>query len=195
MASLDHISYLIKNVSSLTGILYRVKCYLPIDCKKQIYFALVNSIIIYCIEVYANVTQSILKPLIVKCNRLLRLLQAKPRRTPVLDLYSSFSTLPVDKLFQFYTLKLIHKCVYNSYNLPSSIVNYFIKTNTVHSHLTRRSGFLFIQSDSSPASIAFYGPVLWNKLLASSTPSIALQNDSILVSFLRACKDFLLTIS
>ncbi len=33
---IDHISYLMKKISSLTGILYRVKSYLTIDCKKQI---------------------------------------------------------------------------------------------------------------------------------------------------------------
>ncbi len=183
---LDHISYLMKKISSLTGILYRVKSYLPIDCKKQIYYALANSSLIYCIEIYANVNQSVLNPLIIKCNRLLRLLQSKPRRTPINELYAAFGTLPVDKLFQYYTLKLIHKCVYNSSSLPVTIAKCFVKANSIHSHGTRRSGFLYIHANSNPNSVVFYGPNMWNKL------PLNFQNDPFLLSFLKACKDYLL---
>ena len=182
----EHISYLIKKISSLTGILYRINLFLPLQCKKNIYFALIHSILIYCIEIYANVRSSVLKPLIIKCNRLLRLLQSKPRRTSVIELYTTFGTLPVDKLFQYYTLKLIHKCIYDSSRLPNSINKLFMKSNTMHGHSTRNKDFLFIQSNISPYCIRFYGPAMWAKL-----PTY-IQTDSSLTSFLRTYKGYLL---
>ena len=107
----EHINYLISKVSSMTGILYPNKHYLPMNCKRSIYFALIYSVLIYCVEVYANVNKSTLKPLIIKCNRLLRLLQHKSRRTPLYDLYSTFDTLPIDLLFEYHTAKFIHRCL------------------------------------------------------------------------------------
>ena len=182
----EHIAYLCKKVSSLTGILYRVKLFLPTRCKKDIYFALIHSILIYCIEIYANVSKSILHPLIVKCNRLLRLMQSKSRRTPVPELYSTFSTIPVDKQFQFYTIKIIHKFIYDSSKLPTSIANLFTRCSSVHGHSTRNKDFIFIPSDSNPNSIKFYGPSMWSKL------PISLQSDSNLYSFSRTFKQYLL---
>src|SRR3989442_9492515 len=181
----EHISYLVKKISSLTGILYRVKLFLPLQCKKQIYFALINSLLIYCVEICANVNKSVLNPLIIKCNRLLRLMQSKPKRTPVIDLYSTFGTLPVDKLFQYYTLKLIHKCIYNNSVLPASISKWFIRNSSIHNHLTRHKDFLFIQSSSNRKSIVFYGPSMWTKLPPN------LQADPSLISFLRSYKEYL----
>ena len=64
-----HINSLSNNISSMIGILYRNKNYLPMYCKKIIYFALIYSKITYCVEIYANTNKSIIKPLIVKCNR------------------------------------------------------------------------------------------------------------------------------
>src|SRR6267154_1451177 len=100
----DHINYIIKKVSSLSGILSRHKASPPIKCKKNIYFALIHSSIIYCIEAEGNVTKSKFRPLIIKCNRLLRLLQSKPRRTPLHDLYFAFSILP--QIFYFSSISL-----------------------------------------------------------------------------------------
>ena len=182
----EHISHLSKKVSSLTGMLYRVKSFLPYRCKKDIYFALIHSILIYCIEIYANVNKSILHPLIIKCNRLLRLLQSKPRRTPVTELYSSFSTLPVNKLFHLYTLKLMHKFIYFPSKLPASITKLFTRCCAVHEHRTRNKDFIFIQSNINPNSITFYGPSLWSKL------PIAIQSDSNLNSFITNLKQYLL---
>jgi hypothetical protein len=57
----EHINFLVGKVSSMIGIMYRNKRYLPINCKKNIYFALIYSNLIYCIEVYANTNKSLFK--------------------------------------------------------------------------------------------------------------------------------------
>src|SRR2546425_5450512 len=167
---------------------YRVKSCLPYRCKKDIYFALIHSILIYCIEIYANVNKSTLHPLIIKYNRLLRLLQSKPRRTPVTELYSSFSTLSVNKLFHLYNVKLMHKFIYTPSKLPPSITKLFTRCCccTVHKHRTRNKDFIFIKSNVNPNSIVFYDPSLWSKL------PIAIQSDSNLNSFTTNIKQYLL---
>ena len=183
----SHIDYLIGKVTSLTGILYRNKHFLPLDSKRNIYFALIYSVLTYCIEVYANIPKSSLNPLIIKCNRLLRLLQHKARRTPLYDLYSTFHTLPIDLLFQYFTAKFIHRCLYDSSNIPSVISNWFSRGTSLHTHNTRHRDNFYIQSKFNPKSISFYGPVLWAKL------PVELQTNTSLRSFMKIYKEYLLS--
>ena len=156
------------------------------NCKRNIYFALAHSIIVYCIEVYANTNKKHLKPLITKCNSLLRLLQNKPRRTHIYDLYSTFNTLPIDLLFQFYTAKFVHRCLYDSLNMPHIISNWFSRGSNTHTYNTRHKNNFFIQSSICPKSILFYGPLMWSKLLPD------LQNNPSLKLFMKQYKIFLL---
>ena len=182
----DHINSIIKKISSLSGILSRTDALLPIKCKKNIYFALIHSILIYCIEAYGNVSNSKLNPLSVKCNRLLRLLQCKPRCTPLRDLYSNFNILPINLLFNFHTLKFIHKCFYNNSFLPVIVRTWFIRGNTLHSHNTRHCNSFIINSNCNPKSLLFYGPSLW-----ANIPNY-LQNDPSHSSFIRNLSIYLL---
>jgi len=162
----EHIDYITKKVSSLTGILYRSKAALPYKCKKDIYFALVHSVLTYCIEAYGNVVKSKLESLVVKCNRLLRLLQSKPRRTPLRELYSQFEIVPFYHLFEFHTLKFIHKCLHATTSTPTIVQNWFQRGNDLHDHNTRHSANFILDSRINPKSISFLGPALWSKLPA-----------------------------
>ena len=154
----DYIDSLISKISSLTGILYRIGHYLPFHCKRSIYFALAHSHLVNCIEVYANVSPSLIKPLMVKCNRLLRLMLNKPLNTPLQLIYSPFNILPINLLFKFYTCKFIHRCLWESQKVPLFITEWFVRVNVLHSHNTRHSNNFFVQSRCNPQSILFYGP-------------------------------------
>jgi len=182
---IEHIDHLISKVSRLSGILYRNKMFLPMSCKKNIYFALIQSNLTYCIEVYANVSKTLLHPLIIKCNRLLRSLQFKSRLTPQSELYSAFGTLPVDLLFDFYTIKFMHRCLYSSHLIPVSVRSWFVKSSSIHTHNTRHKEQFAIQSKFNPNSLLFYGPAMWAKL------PLHLQNEQSVSSFLRSYMDWL----
>jgi len=76
----EHIKYLTKKNCSIIGIIYRHNNLLPMHCKRNIYFALVYSNRVYCVEVYAQTNKKYLNPLITKCNNLLRILLNKPKK-------------------------------------------------------------------------------------------------------------------
>jgi len=65
------------------------------DIRKMIYFALVHPLLLYGIEIYANITMNHLAKLIKLDNKLLRILQQKPSRTHTALLYRTYHTLPV----------------------------------------------------------------------------------------------------
>ena len=131
---------------------------MPYHCRKNIYFALAYSSLIYCIEVYGHTNKSNLNSLIVKCNSLLRILQNKPRTTHLDELYRNFDTLPVHMLFDLYSMKLIHRCIYDPGNVPTVINYLFVRGNLIHSHNTRSSSNFALLNNVNTNSLIFYGP-------------------------------------
>ena len=180
-----HITQLLKKVNSLLGIVYRKKYMLPMHCRKKIYFALVYSSLIYCIEAYGRANLCVINPLIVKCNSLLRVLQDKPRTYSVKELYRYYDTLPVNLLYKLFTLKLMYRVVHYKNSLPTVIVNLFAINNDVHSYNTRSRHEFNLQSNSCVKSISFIGPSMWFKL-----PKIYRECTSV-INFVQRCKVFL----
>ena len=94
-----------------TGIFYKLRCYVSVYVLRLLYFAFVHSQLLYGIEVYANTRHAQLNKLCVLNNKILRIIQSKPLRTPVLQLYQSYNTLPIPNCTTF-----------NSYVLFSNIL-------------------------------------------------------------------------
>src|SRR5260221_14345379 len=105
---------------------------IKINCLKQIYYALVHSHILYAVEIYANTFITYIDPLIKVNNKLLRILQNKPWRTPFKSLYHTYSALPVPDLHKLQLLCLVHRFLYNNAELPVMFQNYFILNCDVH---------------------------------------------------------------
>ena len=180
-----HVDKLVSKVQTLIGIFFRKKSIIPLSCRKNLYFALIYSALLYGIEVYGKATKCLLNPLLIKCNFLLRLLQNKPRLTNTKSLYSSYDTLPMNLLYKFYIYKLMHSITYNINSVPLVIRNLFDKNNSIHSHFTRSSQLFHVHGSISPEAINFIGPSLWFKLpndLRECTNSS---------KFLKLCKQFL----
>ena len=64
----------------------------------MLYFAFVHPHLLYGVEVYPNTHSSYLEKLMVLSNKMLRIVQFKPLKTHVLNLYNNYNTLPVLKL-------------------------------------------------------------------------------------------------
>ena len=88
---------------------------------------------------------------------MLRILQNEPR-TNLYNLYSSFNTLPVNLLFELFTMKLIYSCLNKVNNVPNVISDLFIKGSAIHTHNTRQKSNFILQTNICHNSIAYYGP-------------------------------------
>ena len=160
-----------------------------ISCRRNIYFVLVYSSLVYGIETYCNTTLTILKPLIIKCNSLLRVLQDKPRRYKTIDLHTNYNTLPVNQLYNLFAAKLMHKFYFDKNNLPNAISEMFVVNCDIHNYYNTRSKHNpHIRSNYySPKSFSFIGPVLWSKL------SISIRECRYVKSFVKMCKSYFLS--
>ena len=153
----EHINSLTKKISSLTGIIFRQRMHLPSYCKKNIYYSLAYSHIVYGILLCGNSPTSIPNPLVIRVNSLLRTFQGKRRSFTVARLYQEYNTLPVFELCKFYVRKLMHSSMYDHLNVPTVICDLFTKETAIHSHCTRfRSNSYHI-----PANVNRHYRIYW----------------------------------
>ena len=96
----NHIDFVYRKIIRFTGIFYKMRYLMPFPCLKNLYFALVYPHILYGVELYANTYKSYLQKLSILNNKLLRIMQKVSIYTPVLQLYTVFNTLPIDRLFK-----------------------------------------------------------------------------------------------
>ena len=97
-------------------------------------FAFVYPHLIYGIELYGNTCPSYLDKLGKLNNKLLRILQGKDRRSPIVELYLTYNTLPVLQLHDLQILLFVHKCLHHRTALPLLFSNYFIMNKVVHDY-------------------------------------------------------------
>jgi len=61
----------------------------------------------------------------------------RPRRIHIIDLYKSYSTLPIDLRHKYQILLFVHKSAHHSNRLPVIFASYFTQNKLVHHHDTR----------------------------------------------------------
>lgn len=162
-----HIEYIIQKIIKFSGIFYKLRCIVPPSCVKQIYFALVHSHLLYGVEVYANTFPTYIDPLLKLNNKLLRILQNKPRLTHIKELYSNYQTLTIQDLHKLQIFCIVHKYKYNPHKLPPAYANFFTINNTVHDHDTRSSSDLHLTTVNNTFGyqrVKEKGSRLWNSL-------------------------------
>ena len=132
-----HIQDLCLCLRRYVGIFYKLSLKLPPNILKMLYFAIIYPRILYGIEIYANTYSCNLHDLMILNNRILRILQHRNFHTCTLDLYISYNTLPIDKLFKFQMLIHAHNIFFKAKNLPNILLADRLINNEVHDHYTR----------------------------------------------------------
>jgi len=162
-----HIQDLCTQLRKYIGIFYKLSSKLPLNTLKMLYYALIYPKILYGIELYANTYLTHLHDLIILNNRLLRIIQRKTLATSTITLYSSFNTLPIDKLFKLQILLHAHNILYNSKPLPNLFRIATSCNSDIHHHCTRSSNDFHRNSSNTSFGSRATGNLmskLWNSL-------------------------------
>jgi hypothetical protein len=99
---------------------------------------------LYAIEVYANTCHTYLDSLVKLNNKILRILQNKPARFPVVELYQAYKTLPIPQLHELRLLILAAKILHHPEKLPNIFQDYLVANDVIHTHITRTQKDLHI---------------------------------------------------
>ena len=102
------------------------------------YHALVASHLQYCNLVWGNAAESVLKPLKVIQNRIVRIISFSPFNCHnVQAIYEDLQLMNLEQIHKLAKGKFVFK--YEAGKLPSNFQNYLTATNDVHNHNLRSS--------------------------------------------------------
>ena len=163
----EHIKSIQEKLTKYCGLFYKIRSDIPKPILKNIYFALIHSTLQYGIEIYANTKKSYLNDLQILNNRILRILQFKNIITKIIELYSTYNTLPITHLHDYKLSLLAFKFLYHPHILPYSFCNYSTLNLTIHSHFTRTYSNIHITScrkQLGKRAISHKAAALWNNL-------------------------------
>jgi len=162
----SHVNAINNNLKQYIGVLYKRKDFLTSTTRKMLYFALVHSKLVYGIEIYGTAKSSVLNPVRVSVNRILRILQNGNRHTQVKFLYENYTTLPIFQLFQYSVGNLMFKCLTDTC-FSVSLRNILVLSNNANRHYTRSSGTnsLFRSNVTSYLqSLSYLYCTIWNNI-------------------------------
>jgi len=161
-----HVDYVYAKLIKYTGIFYKIRDFLPIDCMKKLYFSFVHPHLLFGIEIYGSASLQVLDKLHKLNNRILRILLGQKRDSHVRDLYLSFNTLPVYLLHKMQILVTVHKCIHHPFDMPEIYQKRFVFNKDIHGYNTRKKESVHLYSVTSVArlGLCFHGGKLWNAL-------------------------------
>jgi hypothetical protein len=85
--------------------IYVLRQYCPLHLLRLVYFALVDSILLYGLSCWGSASKTILIPLYVRQKHILRLMTFKDRLSPSWPIFQQLSLLPLRHMFVFKVLK------------------------------------------------------------------------------------------
>ena len=161
-----HINELCSSISSAIGILYKVRSFFPSSALKMAYNSLVQSKMLYMIQIYGTATKTLLNRVFVLQKRALKLIHGVNLRHSTVDLFSNVAKnqLPLGALITRSIALHVHKLITNQsfHNLQLPRVPNDISTrSSVRGSLKVRRSRTSRHGDACMRSI---GPKIYNEL-------------------------------
>jgi hypothetical protein len=178
-----HIANLCANVSKSLFCINRITNFVTKPALKMLYFSMVHSHIIYCINIYSCANQTNLNKLRIKQKEAIRTVSAAGYRDHTKPLFKSLNILPLDELIKFSALKFMHK--FSTGKLPLIFSDLWVKNVIANPDRALRNAN-DLKIPSHHLSIVkrfplFTYPRLWNDELER-------KNNPNLTAYLRALK-------
>ena len=163
----SHITYVTNKLLKYVALFYKIRNNLTLECRKALYFALVYPHLVYAVELFGTATAKNLNSLQILQNKLLRVLQIKRTFTHNNELFTEFDTFKIRDLYELNLLKLAHKIVHHTSQLPSIFHDYLTFNHNIHSYNTRHKNDIFvhqIHTTLGSKAFTFKSHQLWNTL-------------------------------
>ena len=134
----EHIKYLESTLSTASGIMSKLRHYVPFDCLKSYYYAKVYSILQYAVLAWGGCNETKLHRINVLHNNIVRLmiLSNMPHefRLSTDTIYKSLNLLQLKDIYRLELAKFMHKA--NSNALPECLNDMFTRITNVHRYPT-----------------------------------------------------------
>ena len=179
-----HISAITSKLSSVCGIMFRVKNRVTRSISKLIYNSLAHPHLIYCNIIWSSTYNSLLYPLRVKQRRLIRLIMKKNRFEHTTPLFKQLNILKLDDVCKTSALQIVYKSLNNILQSP---IHFTLRNeNPYNTRYTPPLLVPFCRSRQTSFFIHVKGSNLWNEL------PLMIRNSRSLYTFKRKLKKYII---
>ena len=168
-----HISYITSKISKTTGVIARLRHFVPTSMLLTLYRSLLSPYLLYGVTVWGQAPQIYLNQILVLQKRALRLIYFAPYRSSAVSLFVSSGCLPIGLLYFKAVSILIHDVLNNL--SPRNISNLFSSVNVIHAYSTRFSSASNLYTKYSRLthqikSFSRRGVMIWNSIPQDQFP-------------------------
>ena len=129
---IPHISSVANKIGQSLGALAKVKHMLNVETLRSIYYALIHSRLIYCIEIWGTASKTALQPLFIAQKKCMRLIVGAQSRAHTEPIFKRLGIRPFLKEIEYLLALLAYKLIKNC---ESSDIDFVIEH--VHGYRTR----------------------------------------------------------
>jgi hypothetical protein len=109
----QHITHLCAKISKSLYCISKIKNFIDLVSLKKLYFAMVHSSLIYCINVYGCANKTALTPLFLKQKQAIRIISNSGYRDHTAPLFQQLNILPLEQLIYYSKIKFMHNYTFN----------------------------------------------------------------------------------
>ena len=161
----EHISSIAKITSRNTGVLSKLRSFLPATSLVLLYNSLILPYLNYCNIVWARTSTSKLHSLLMIQKRAIRVCTFSHPREHTAPLFAQLNTLTLNDINKLHTGIFMYKYANNL--LPTTFFSYFTFVKDIHDYSTRFRNNLYLpftRTLYSSNTLRYYGPRLWNSI-------------------------------
>ena len=161
----EHIQNLQTKIAKFTGLVYKIRSFVPTKIIMMLYNSLVGSYLRYSISAWGSCSRYLLNTLQHAQNKAIRALLFLPYTSDVTSRFSELKILSVENIYEHEVAKLIHSVYYNY--CPAAFSDFFeISTHRYCTRLRQNSCFSLMKpkTEFGKKSLRFSGVKVWFKL-------------------------------
>jgi len=160
----DHINLICTKLSKSLFCIRRIKNFIDQNTLKMLYFSMLHSHIVYCLNIYGCANTTSLQKIRVKQKEAVRIVCNAPYRAHTAPLFKQLCILPLDELIKCNSLKFMHNFI--NQKLPFSFNECWLLNYQRNPQLNlRNANDLFVPAHhyATVKRLPFYTfPRLWN---------------------------------
>jgi hypothetical protein len=161
----EHVSHLCNKISKSLFCINRIKNFITQRSLKMLYYSMVHSHIVYCINVYGCANVTTLNRLKIKQKEAIRIISNAGYRDHTNPLFKLHKILPLEQLIKFSNVKFMHN--YSHGKLPFSFSEMWITNRNRNPNVELRNADDYYVPAHRMASVKrfpfFSFPKIWNE--------------------------------
>ena len=160
----SHINSLTKIVSKWTGILCKLKNYIPTNILQNLYYSFIYPHLNYGVLAWGTSNESVLYPLVILQKRIMRIISESPYLAHTSPLFKNKSMLKIKDIYSLHCILYMYNIL--STNKYPSLKEYILSIQPTHSYNTRTNTLLrpYPRIDKFTHSSIYHSMTLWNTL-------------------------------